>query len=79
VKSCSKFMTRCLASLADGQGEFYSFFLLFLRWHPLRVGYAIGSVESRIGIEFPGTSPEAHDKKYAFKCHRQTIEDIDHV
>ena len=24
-------------------------------------------------------APEAQDKKYAFKCHRQTIDDVDHV
>lgn len=43
------------------------------------VGYAIGSVEGRIGVEYFDPSPEAQDRKYAFKCHRQTIEDVDHV
>ena len=42
-------------------------------------GYAIGSVEGRIGVEYFDPSQEAQDKKYAFKCHRQTIEDVDHV
>ncbi|KIJ11703.1 hypothetical protein PAXINDRAFT_171655 [Paxillus involutus ATCC 200175] len=42
-------------------------------------GYAIGSVEGRIGVEYFDPSPEAQDKKYAFKCHRQTIDDVDHV
>ncbi|KIJ59972.1 hypothetical protein HYDPIDRAFT_32701 [Hydnomerulius pinastri MD-312] len=42
-------------------------------------GYAIGSVEGRIGVEYFDPSSEAQDKKYAFKCHRQTIEDVDHV
>ncbi|KAF9234727.1 WD40 repeat-like protein [Melanogaster broomeanus] len=42
-------------------------------------GYAIGSVEGRIGVEYFDPSPEAQEKKYAFKCHRQTIEDVDHV
>jgi hypothetical protein len=41
--------------------------------------YAIRFVEGRIGIGFSVPSPEVHDKKYAFKCHRQTIDDIDHV
>lgn len=42
-------------------------------------GYAIGSVEGRIGVEYFDPSPEIQDKKYAFKCHRQNIEDVDHV
>ncbi|KAI6000395.1 WD40 repeat-like protein [Pisolithus orientalis] len=42
-------------------------------------GYAIGSVEGRIGVEYFDPSPEVQDQKYAFKCHRQTIEDVDHV
>jgi cell cycle arrest protein BUB3 len=36
-------------------------------------------VEGRIGVEYFDPSPEAQDKKYAFKCHRQNIEDVDHV
>lgn len=43
------------------------------------LGYAIGSVEGRIGVEYFDPSPEIQDKKYAFKCHRQNIEDVDHV
>jgi cell cycle arrest protein BUB3 len=43
------------------------------------IGYAIGSVEGRIGVEYFNPSPEIQDKKYAFKCHRQNIEDVDHV
>ena len=45
----------------------------------LIAGYAIGSVEGRIGVEYFDPSQEAQDKKYAFKCHRQTIDDADHV
>jgi hypothetical protein len=41
------------------------------------VGYANGSVEGRIAVEYFSASQE--DKKYAFKCHRQTIDDVDHV
>lgn len=43
------------------------------------VGYAIGSVEGRIGVEYFDPSPEVQEKKYAFKCHRQAIDDVDHV
>ncbi|KAI0078612.1 WD40 repeat-like protein [Panus rudis PR-1116 ss-1] len=42
-------------------------------------GYACGSVEGRIAVEFFDTSAEAQERKYAFKCHRQTIDDVDHV
>ncbi|OAX38671.1 hypothetical protein K503DRAFT_800278 [Rhizopogon vinicolor AM-OR11-026] len=42
-------------------------------------GYAIGSVEGRIGVEYFDPSPEAQEKKYAFKYHEQNIEDVDHV
>ncbi|EIW78143.1 WD40 repeat-like protein [Coniophora puteana RWD-64-598 SS2] len=42
-------------------------------------GYAIGSVEGRIGVEYFDPSPAVQEQKYAFKCHRQTIEDVDHV
>ncbi|KAJ8463545.1 hypothetical protein ONZ51_g10188 [Trametes cubensis] len=42
-------------------------------------GYATGSVEGRIAVEYFDPSPQAQEKKYAFKCHRQTIDDVDHV
>ncbi|KAI0063749.1 WD40 repeat-like protein [Artomyces pyxidatus] len=42
-------------------------------------GYATASVEGRIAVEYFDPSPEIQDKKYAFKCHRQTIDEVDHV
>ncbi|KDQ54325.1 hypothetical protein JAAARDRAFT_38492 [Jaapia argillacea MUCL 33604] len=42
-------------------------------------GYAAASVEGRISVEYFDPSPEVQEKKYAFKCHRQTINDVDHV
>ncbi|TFY82888.1 hypothetical protein EWM64_g1121 [Hericium alpestre] len=42
-------------------------------------GYATASVEGRIAVEYFDPAPEIQDKKYAFKCHRQTIDDVDHV
>ena len=42
-------------------------------------GYATASVEGRIAVEYFDTSPEIQEKKYAFKCHRQTIDGDDHV
>ena len=43
------------------------------------IGYATASVEGRIAVEYFDPSSEAQEKKYAFKCHRQTIDDVDHV
>ena len=45
----------------------------------LRIGYATASVEGRIAVEYFDPSPASQEKKYAFKCHRQTINDVDHV
>jgi hypothetical protein len=42
-------------------------------------GYATASVEGRIAVEYFDPSPAAQEKKYAFKCHRQTIDEVDHV
>ena len=40
-------------------------------------GYAITSVEGRIGIEYFETSDEVQALKYAFKCHRSKVNDVD--
>jgi cell cycle arrest protein BUB3 len=42
-------------------------------------GYATASTEGRIAVEYFDPSPAVQEKKYAFKCHRQTIDEIDHV
>ncbi|KAF7726680.1 hypothetical protein EC973_008554 [Apophysomyces ossiformis] len=42
-------------------------------------GYACCSVEGRVALEFFDMSPEAQAKKYAFKSHRQTINDTEVV
>ncbi|KAJ2912363.1 hypothetical protein MD484_g8053, partial [Candolleomyces efflorescens] len=42
-------------------------------------GYATASVEGRIAVEYFDPRPEIQEKKYAFKCHRQTIGEVDHV
>lgn len=43
------------------------------------LGYATASVEGRIAVEYFDPSPEWQAKKYAFKCHRQTVNGEDHV
>lgn len=42
-------------------------------------GYATASVEGRIAVEYFDSSPASQEKKYAFKCHRQLINNVDHV
>lgn len=42
-------------------------------------GYATASTEGRIAVEYFDPSPASQEKKYAFKCHRQTVDDVDRV
>ncbi|THH13001.1 hypothetical protein EW146_g7170 [Bondarzewia mesenterica] len=79
-ESSLKYMTRALACMSNGQeaqldGLVWSCYRCWMT----RTGYATASVEGRIAVEYFDPSPEVQDKKYAFKCHRQTIEDVDHV
>lgn len=45
----------------------------------IKDGYALGSIEGRIAVEFFDSSVESQARKYAFKCHRQQVEDTDMV
>ena len=82
-ESSLKFLTRALACMSDGQGNVPSLcpsvgFFRTATYYPL-LGYATASVEGRIAVEYFDPSPAIQEKKYAFKCHRQTIGDVDHV
>eukprot|EP01095_Lingulamoeba_sp_RSL-Kostka_P002173 TRINITY_DN13061_c0_g1_i1.p1 TRINITY_DN13061_c0_g1~~TRINITY_DN13061_c0_g1_i1.p1 ORF type:complete len:355 (-),score=109.42 TRINITY_DN13061_c0_g1_i1:103-1167(-) len=46
---------------------------------PDLTGYALGSVEGRVAIEYFDPSQEVQSKKYAFKCHRSKNNGIDFV
>ena len=46
---------------------------------PSDTGFAISSIEGRIGVEFFDPSPAAQAAKYAFRCHRVTTADEDVV
>lgn len=46
---------------------------------PSDEGYAISSIEGRIGVDWFNPSDESQARKYAFKCHRQTEDDVDVV
>ena len=42
-------------------------------------GYASSSIEGRVAVEWFDPSPESQARKYAFKCHRQPVDDVDVV
>ena len=42
-------------------------------------GYATSSIEGRVAVEWFDSSAESQARKYAFKCHRQNIDDVDVV
>ncbi|KAL1311766.1 hypothetical protein AAFC00_001853 [Neodothiora populina] len=42
-------------------------------------GYAVSSIEGRVGVDWFDSSAESQAQKYAFKCHRQTEGDVDVV
>ena len=46
---------------------------------PSDEGYAISSIEGRVGVEWFDPSSESQSRKYAFKCHRQTEDEVDVV
>jgi cell cycle arrest protein BUB3 len=46
---------------------------------PTDSGYASSSIEGRVAVEWFDASSESQSRKYAFKCHRQTVDGIDVV
>lgn len=46
---------------------------------PNDAGYASSSIEGRVAVEWFDPSDESQSRKYAFKCHRQTVEGQDIV
>jgi len=50
-----------------------------IRCFPDNTGYALSSIEGRVAVEYFDPAPEVQALKYAFKCHRQTINKVDTV
>ncbi|KAF2734957.1 mitotic checkpoint protein BUB3 [Polyplosphaeria fusca] len=46
---------------------------------PNDAGYASSSIEGRVAVEWFDPSEESQARKYAFKCHRQTVDGADVV
>lgn len=51
----------------------------YIKCMPNGEGYAQSSIEGRVAIEYFDPSSEAQSKKYAFKCHRLPLDDVDLV
>lgn len=63
--------------MADGKGE--SFAYLAPRCAQLTLGWASGSIEGRISVEYFDGDSSVQAQKYAFRAHRQTVEGVDQV
>ncbi|KAJ3156812.1 hypothetical protein HDU86_003578 [Geranomyces michiganensis] len=50
-----------------------------VRCMPNGKGFVTGSIEGRVAVDYFDPAREAQAKKYAFKCHRQTIDDVEHI
>ncbi|QKX58128.1 uncharacterized protein TRUGW13939_05249 [Talaromyces rugulosus] len=46
---------------------------------PDDAGYASSSIEGRVAVEWFDPSTESQARKYAFKCHRKPVDDVDVV
>lgn len=46
---------------------------------PNDAGYASSSIEGRVAVEWFDPSADSQARKYAFKCHRQSVDGIDVV
>ena len=46
---------------------------------PNDAGFASSSIEGRVAVEFYDPSEESQSRKYAFKCHRQVVDNVDVV
>jgi cell cycle arrest protein BUB3 len=50
------------------------------KWMLIRPsGWASGSIEGRIAVEYFDPDPATQAKKYAFRAHRQTVDGVEQV
>jgi cell cycle arrest protein BUB3 len=50
-----------------------------VRCFPNGLGYAVGSIEGRVSMEYFSQDPDQQKKKYAFKCHRRVTDGVEYV
>lgn len=62
--------------MPSGEGERRFLWMLFVqsldRLFP--PGYAVGSIEGRVAVEYIDPNAESQKRKFAFKCHRLKAE-----
>ena len=44
---------------------------------PSGEGYALGSIEGRVAVEYTDPSEESQSRRFAFKCHRSIVDGVD--
>lgn len=79
-ESALKFMTRSVATMADGKGISIAWFFFFFPRGANTItilGWASGSLEGRIAVEY--IDPADQGSKYAFRAHRQNVDGTDCV
>jgi len=70
---------RCMGEPQQRRESSLKFQTRCIRTFPDNTGYALSSIEGRVAIEYFDPAPEVQARKYAFKCHRTTIDGVDTV
>lgn len=50
-----------------------------IRLFPNKEGYVMSSIEGRVAVEYLDPNPEVQKRKFAFKCHRNRENNIEHI
>ncbi|XP_018799099.1 PREDICTED: mitotic checkpoint protein BUB3 [Bactrocera latifrons] len=50
-----------------------------IRLFPNKEGYVMSSIEGRVAVEYLDPDPEVQKRKFAFKCHRNKEDSIEHI
>ncbi|XP_065368681.1 mitotic checkpoint protein BUB3 [Calliphora vicina] len=50
-----------------------------IRLFPNKEGYVMSSIEGRVAVEYLDPDPEVQKRKFAFKCHRNKQDTIEHI
>lgn len=78
-ESSLKYMTRVVRIAPDADGQFLTAHFQFDTDTKSKTAYVSTSIEGRVAVEFFDMSDDMQKKKYAFKCHRQNVNDVDTV
>jgi cell cycle arrest protein BUB3 len=91
-ESSLKFQTRAIKCFPNGEGllfvltlllifcfDIITYFLFIKSFFPFFKGYVLSSIEGRVAVDYFDPSPDVQAKKYAFKCHRAKINEVETV